>query len=227
MSAPRILVLQHHPLEHPGVFSRVLARAGAAVDVVRSFAGDACPRTLAGHDGLLVMGGPMSVGDADLHPWLADERALLAAALAADLPTLGICLGSQLIAAAAGATVGRGPTAEIGWYHVQRTPGAADDALFADAPARFAALEWHRDAFTQPRGAVVLAASAHYPIQAFRIGRRVYGLLFHLEIDPEMVDAWCDAFSPGERLPDGDAAPDFAAANRRAVTIAERLFLAR
>jgi GMP synthase-like glutamine amidotransferase len=227
MTGPRILVLQHHPLEHPGVFSRVLARGGATVDVVRAFAGDVCPRTLAAHDGLLVMGGPMGVGDADAYPWLADERALVAAALAADLPTLGVCLGSQLIAAVAGAPVGPGPTAEIGWYHIRRTPGAADDPLFTDAPARFAALEWHREAFTLPPGAVALAASAHYPVQAFRIGRRVYGLLFHLETDPEMVDAWCDAFSPGEHLPDGDAAPDFAAANRRAITIAERLFLAR
>jgi GMP synthase-like glutamine amidotransferase len=194
---------------------------------VRSFDGDRCPQTLDGYDGLLVMGGPMSVDDDDVHPWLACERALIGFALASDLPTLGICLGSQLIAAAAGARVAPGPVGEIGWHRIQPTPAAAHDPLFHDSDTPFAALEWHRDAFPLPTGAVALATSANYPVQAFRMKRRVYGLLFHLEVDLGMVDAWCDAFTPGEPLPHGDAAPDFAAANRRAVTIAERLFLAR
>jgi GMP synthase-like glutamine amidotransferase len=155
-----------------------------------------------------------------------DERRLLERAIAADLPTLGICLGSQLLAAAAGADVAPGPVAEIGWYHISPTSAAATDRLFSDMGA-FAAFEWHRDAFLQPAGAVTLASSANYPLQAFRLGQRVYGLLFHLEVDTGMVERWCEEFTPGEGRPAGDAAPDFAAANRKAVTIAERLFLAR
>ena len=224
VSAPRILTLQHHELEHPGVYAETLRRAGAVLDVVRSFAGERCPPSLASYDGLIVMGGPMSVGDDARHPWLRDERRLIEAAIASDTPTLGVCLGSQLIAAVAGAPVARGPVPEIGWYRISPTPDAAGDPLFEDA-APFAALEWHRDAFPLPPRAVALAGSAQYPVQAFRLGRRVYGFLFHLEVDGAMVDRWCDAFAEGDRRLAGDVGPDFTGANRRAVTIAERLFL--
>src|SRR5512140_244333 len=193
MTAPSVLVLQHHPLEHAGVFADALARGGARVDVVRSYAGERCPPTLASWDGLIVMGGPMSVGDDDVHPWLGAERALVAHAIAADTPTLGVCLGAQLIAAVAGAPVARGPIPEIGWFRIHPTAEAARDRLFADATP-FAALEWHRDAFPLPPGAVALASSAHSPVQAFRLGRRVYGFLFHLEVDEPLIARWCDAF---------------------------------
>jgi GMP synthase-like glutamine amidotransferase len=224
MLAPRVLVLQHHPLEHPGAFATALGSAGARLDVIRSFAGDRCPPTLESYDGLIVMGGPMSVGDDDAHPWLRDERALVANAIATDTPTLGVCLGSQLIAAVAGAPVAPGPAPEIGWYRIQPTADAARDPLFGNVTP-FAALEWHRDAFPLPPGAVALASSAQYPVQAFRIGRRVYGLLFHVEIDEDVIGSWCDAFAGGCADLGGDTAPDVVAANRLAVTIAERLFL--
>jgi GMP synthase (glutamine-hydrolysing) len=166
----------------------------------------------------------MSVGDEEEHPWLCDERALIAQAIAADIPTLGICLGSQLIAAVAGAPVAPGPEAEIGWHRIDPTANATHDPLFRDATP-FAALEWHREVFPLPSGAVALASSARYPVQAFRLRQRVYGLLFHLEIDDETIGHWCQAFAGGQDLPAGDAEPDVEAANRRAVTIAERLFL--
>lgn len=225
MAVRRVLVLQHHPLEHGAVYAQTLERAGARVDVVRSFAGDRCPAALAPYDGLIVMGGPMSVGDDDRHPWLADERTLIAQAIAADTPTLGVCLGSQLIAAVAGAPVAPGPCPEIGWYRITPTDDAARDRLFGDAMP-FAALEWHRDAFPLPAGAVALAGSAQYPVQAFRLGRRVYGLLFHLEVDAAIIDTWCDAFANGDRQAlGGDATAGVAAANHSAARIAERLFL--
>ena len=130
VSAPRILAFQHHELEHPGVYTETLRRAGAEVELVRSFAGDGYPRTLATYDGLIVMGGPMSVGDDARYPWLRDERALIAAAIATDTPTLGVCLGSQLIAAVAGAPVTPGPVPEIGWYRITPTAdGAADPTV--------------------------------------------------------------------------------------------------
>lgn len=224
MSRPRILVLQHHPLEHPGAMRATLARHGAQVETALLFDGGACPATLDDYDGLIVMGGPMSVHDDDTHPWLPAERRLIAQAIDADVPTLGVCLGSQLIASVAGAAVTRGPTPEIGWFTIETTSEAADDPLFADA-TRFPALEWHRDVFTLPRGAVPLASSVRCPFQAFRLGSRVYGVLFHLEVDAEMVRTWCDAFAAGGPLPEGDAAADFASANARATLIAERLFL--
>jgi GMP synthase (glutamine-hydrolysing) len=226
VAEPRILVLQHHPLEHPGVFAAALAAAGACREIRRLDAGEACPETIAPYDGLIVMGGPMGVWDDDAHPWLGAERRLLAEVIGAGVPALGVCLGAQLLAAAAGADVRRGPVPEIGWHTIQPAEAASDDPVLAAGEA-FAALEWHRDAFTLPRGAVALASSARYPLQAFRVGRCAYGLLFHLEVDPVMVRAWRHAFLAGAPLPDGDAAPDFAGANRRAVTLVERLFLGR
>ena len=226
MTGPRILVLQHHPLEHPGVMASALVAGGARLETVALFDGAAVPGSLVGWDGLIVMGGPMNVYEDDAHRWLADERALIARAIDADVPTLGVCLGSQLIAVAAGGAVTRGTEPEIGWHTIRATAAAADDPLFAGA-ATFAALEWHRDVFSLPPGAVHLASSARCALQAFRLGRRVYALLFHLEIQPPMVAQWIEAFSAGVPLPEGDAAPDFAAANARAAAIATRLFLER
>jgi GMP synthase (glutamine-hydrolysing) len=224
MAERRVLVLQHHPLEHPGVLTRTLTASGATLEVVRVDLGAPCPRTLDGYDGLLVMGGPMGVRDGEMHPWLVDERALLARAMATDLPTLTICLGAQQLAAAAGAVVTRGPAPEIGWHRISPTAAACEDPVFA-ATEPFAALEWHNDVFALPAGAVALASSARCPVQAYRLGRRVYGMLFHLEVDAPMVDTWCETFAGGGELPAGDAQPEFAAANRRAATIAQRLFL--
>ena len=228
MSGPRILVLQHHPLEHPGVMTDALTRAGASLEVTKLFEGAPCPSSLAGYDGLLVMGGPMGANDhltkPALVPWLGEERVLIEKAVSADLPTLGICLGSQLIAAVAGAEVTRGPVAEIGWHRITPTPVAVSDALFGDGTP-FAALEWHNDVFTLPRGAVALASSANYPLQGFRLGRRVYALLFHLEIDAAMVEGWREAFVAGAPLPPGDIVADIAGANARAVTLSRRIFL--
>jgi GMP synthase-like glutamine amidotransferase len=222
--APRILILQHHRLEHPGVMTDVLRDAGATLDVRMLFDGAPCPDAVEPYGGVLVMGGPMSVWDEAEHPWLAAERAFLAQVIRADLPTLGVCLGAQMIAAAAGAAVARGPVPEIGWYRITPVANGGDDVFRETAP--FVALEWHRDVFALPPGALALARSARYPVQAFRLGLRVYGTLFHLEIDAQMIAEWCVAFAAGTPLPAGDAEPALLEANARAVRIAKRLFLA-
>jgi len=137
----------------------------------------------------------MGVYEDDRYPWLREEDRLLEAAITHDLPTLGICLGSQLIAKAAGARVAPGPEKEIGWYPLTLTQDGQADPLFARFPSTFEAFEWHGDIFDLPRGAVNLVSAARYPHQAFRIGRRVYGLLFHLEVTPLTVRAMTEAFS--------------------------------
>jgi GMP synthase (glutamine-hydrolysing) len=104
-------------------------------------------------------------------------------------PVLGICLGSQLLAAALGAAVGKAPRKEIGWYEVTLRPEARSDALFDVLPRRFPAFHWHGDAFTLPEGAVPLAASALTPLQAFRKGERAWGIQFHLETDEQVLEA--------------------------------------
>jgi GMP synthase (glutamine-hydrolysing) len=145
--------------------------------------------------GLVVMGGPMGVYEAERHPHLAAELALLRDAVRRGRPVLGICLGSQLLAAALGARVYASGRKEIGWLPVHLEGAAGDDALFAGMPASFDALHWHGDVFDLPPGAVPLARSALTAHQAFRHGRAAYGLLFHLEVHPEQVDSMSSAFA--------------------------------
>ena len=114
---------------------------------------------------------------------------LLREALQAGVPALGVCLGAQLLASAAGAEVRRSPSPEIGWFDVELTPEGADDPLLGRLPGRFLAYEWHSYAFALPAGAVELARSAACP-QAFRLGETAWGVQFHPEVVPEIVEAW-------------------------------------
>jgi GMP synthase (glutamine-hydrolysing) len=155
--------------------------------------------------GLVVMGGPMGVSDTAEHPYLAGELELLAGAVAAGLPVLGVCLGAQLLAAALGARVYRGEHAEIGPGSVTLTAaGRADPVLGAGAGGELPVIHWHQDTFELPAGATLLASSALYPHQAFRAGARAYGLQFHVEVDRELATGW------REHLPQGVAISDAA-----------------
>jgi len=189
-----VLVLQHHAIETPGVFAEILAERGVSVQTVRPDLGQRVPADPGAFSALIAMGGPMGVYEEARYPWLAAEDRLLRAALAQGAPTLGICLGSQLLAKAAGARVAPGPDKEIGWYRLTLTPEGAADPLFAGFPPAFEAFEWHGDVFELPGGATHLAASARYPYQAFRLGRRAYGLLFHLEVTAPMVRTMTETF---------------------------------
>ncbi len=124
----------------------------------------------------------MNVYEEAEYPWLAAEKAFIAAAIGAGKPVLGICLGAQLIAAVLGGTVSKGPQPEIGWYPVELTPAGRELPLFAGFPDRFTALHWHGDTFSIPPGATHVASSAACANQAFAYdGGRVVGLQFHLE----------------------------------------------
>ncbi len=189
-----ILVLQHIWCETPGVFLDVLRGQGRPVKTVRIFEGDPVPDDLSPFSGLLVMGGPMSVNDETDYPWLAAEDRLLKQALALDFPTFGVCLGSQLIAKAAGGTVRVGPRKEIGWHPIRLTAAAPHDPVFKGLPEMIEVFQWHGEYFETPPGAVNLASSDLYRCQAFSIGRNVYGLLFHLEVTAPMVSEWIATF---------------------------------
>jgi GMP synthase (glutamine-hydrolysing) len=166
-----------------------LARDGREVRTARLYLGDPVPVGPSGLDGLVALGGPMGVGDVGQHPHLAAEMDLIADCVAAHVPVLGICLGSQLLAAALGASVRPSGSIELGWLPVQRLPAAADDPLLGPLPATFPALHWHGDVLELPDRAVGLARSDRTDVQAFRVGRTAYGLLFHLEADAAQVAA--------------------------------------
>jgi len=189
-----LLIFQHIACETPGIFLDLLGEQKRPVETVRVYVGDRAPDDLSQYSGLLVMGGPMSVNDEADYPWLKTEDRLLKEALARDFPTLGICLGSQLVAKAAGGTIRRGSRKEIGWYPVRLTMAAQHDRLFREFPETIEVFQWHGEYFETPPGAVNLAGSELYQCQAFSIGRNVYGLLFHLEVTGQMVREWVATF---------------------------------
>ena len=199
----RVLVVQHERFEGPGTLRDALA--GCELRFLRTFAGDPVPDGVA-EDGLVVLGGGMGVYEADRYPHLRDEMRLLAATARTGAPILGICLGSQLLAAALGASVAKAPRKEIGWYPARLLPGSGDDALLQGLPASFTAFHWHGDAFTLPPGAVPLAASAMTPLQAFRAAPRAWGVQFHLETDAQVLAAMLESGADDVREAGGDPA---------------------
>jgi GMP synthase (glutamine-hydrolysing) len=181
--SPHVLVIQHVALEGSGAIGAALRARGLEERVVRVDRGDAVPPDPGGARGLLLMGGPMGVYEADRLPHLHDEMGLVRAAVAAGAPVLGVCLGSQLVAAALGARVERAPRREVGWHEVRLAPAARDDVMFSGCPASFVPLHWHGDVFGLPPGAMSLASSRQTEHQAFRYGTSTWGVLFHMEMD--------------------------------------------
>jgi GMP synthase-like glutamine amidotransferase len=194
----RLHVLQHIPFEGLGHIADWAERRRAAVTWTRFHdpAAAALP-ALANVDFLIVLGGPMSVNDEAVHPWLAAEKTYIASALAAGKPILGICLGAQLIACALGARVRPAPEREIGWFPVMAAPPAPGAFAF---PPRFDAFHWHGETFDLPPGAILLAHSEACENQAFQHGPRVIGLQFHLETTRESADALV-RHCPGDLAP--------------------------
>ncbi|MCG6941911.1 MAG: type 1 glutamine amidotransferase [Thiohalocapsa sp.] len=185
-----IQVLQHVPFEGPAAIADWAGRRGHSLAVSHLYAGDSLPG-LTDFDRLIVMGGPMSVGDTDDYPWLADERAFIAQAVAVGKSVIGVCLGAQLIAAALNARVYRNAHKEIGWFPVQLTDEARALDLCDGLPPTLPVFHWHGDTFDLPAGAVHLAQSEGCVNQAFLVDGRVLGLQFHLESTPESVTAIC------------------------------------
>ena len=152
-----------------------------------------CPTTFDGFDGMLVLGGPQSAMDDEAtSPELVGVRELLSRALAADFPTLAICLGAQLLAQVGGGRVREaidGP--EVGALLVAKRDAADSDPVFGPLPLSPDVIQFHHDEISElPTGATLLASSPMYANQAYRVGRHVYGLQFHIETTPEIVREW-------------------------------------
>ena len=219
---PTVLVLQHVACEGPGLLGKVLRAQGYRLEFIRIHRGDRVPRTLGRHAGLVVMGGPMSVYDQDKLAHLRAELALIRATLASGRPILGICLGSQLLAAALGASVHPGRRKEIGWHELTLSAAARRDPLWRGLPATFTGFHWHGDIFDLPEGATALARSALTRYQAFRFGQNAYGFLFHLEVDALAAGRMAKTFK-SELLAATGATPEqlAAATEQHAETLAD------
>lgn len=200
---PACLVIQHVEPEGPYAIGDSLHKAGIDVVELRTYLHETVPEGLGGFDGLVIMGGPMSAADDNGFPSRRAEIKLLTAALESRIPTLGVCLGAQLLALAAGGQVlkgARGP--EIGWGSVQLSEAAQSDPLLAGLPATLDVLHWHGDTFTLPPGALHLGESGSYHRQAFRCGDRAWGFQFHLEVDRQAVESFLASFG-GEAVDAG------------------------
>jgi GMP synthase-like glutamine amidotransferase len=186
----RVLSIVHEagPTGGGGIFERAVPERGHRLDRWVAADGEAPPGAPSDWDAVMVFGGAMHPDQDAEHPWLTGEAGFLEAALVDGVPLLGVCLGAQLIARAAGASVGPAGAPEVGWFDVSRDDGNEDPVLDA-LPARFRAFQWHYYTFELPRGALQLASSAAAR-QAYRLGDRVWGIQFHAEVDRTMLDHW-------------------------------------
>jgi GMP synthase (glutamine-hydrolysing) len=194
----RAIVLQHADFEGPARIGDLLAARGYAIEVRHLHRGDRVPSRMEARDLLVVMGGSMGVGDAhrpDLA-FLGDEIRLLEQCIATDAPVLGVCLGAQLLAHAAGARVypmaergGGAPAYEVGWGPIWFHAKGNED-LLRGVPPEATVLHWHGDTFELPSGATLLASSAACANQAFRLGRRQFAFQFHCEVERDHVESF-------------------------------------
>lgn len=190
-----VIVLQHAESEALGTFETGLKAAGLQPVYIKTFSGQAAPESSDGACGLIVMGGPMGVYETIRYPFLNREMKLIEHFLRAEKPILGICLGSQLLAACLSAEVRKGARKEIGWYPVRLTDRGARDPLWKGQTPSFTAFHWHGDIFDLPGGAVSLASSDLTEVQAFRFGDRAYGFLFHLEVTEDRIRGMLSEFA--------------------------------
>lgn len=186
----RAVAVRHVPFEDLGSWAGVLGAAGFRIRYLDAGRDDLSRLDPLSPDLLIVLGGPIGARDDADYPFLAVERGLLARRLAADRPTLGICLGCQLMAAALGARVYAAPGPELGWQPIRLTAPGRQSCLAALGDGVTPVLHWHGDTFDLPADATLLASTRLCPAQAFRYGRRALGLQFHAEVTPAGLEQW-------------------------------------
>ena len=185
-----ILVIQNIGCEHLGNLAKLFELDGFNVTILNS-QNDLIPTDLISYSGIIILGGPMSVYDN--YAYLKNEQKLIKKAVDMNIPTLGICLGSQLIAEAMGGKVYPGNLKEIGWHDIEITENGSRDIFNGIATLKNTVFQWHGDTFELPESAIILAKSDTY-VQAFRI-KTAIGIQFHIEVDESMIDEWIRVYS--------------------------------
>ncbi|MDQ3952526.1 MAG: type 1 glutamine amidotransferase [Actinomycetota bacterium] len=186
-----IVVVQHEPSVPPGSIGAALETSGIEHSVLEAWRAPAWP-DVADLGGLVVLGGTMNVDQLDEHPFLRSSRRLMSGALDRELPVLGVCLGSQMMARVLGGDVFRAEPRNAFFSSLEVPAEASDDPLIAPFASGIPVLQFHEDTFTLPPGAAPLARSASSGLlQAFRFGRNAYAVQFHFEVDGGILEGWC------------------------------------
>lgn len=193
----RALHIQNESTDQAALFVDALRRVGVEVDVVHPYAGENMPPNLHGYAALISGGGTADTHQLVEHPWLVLEIELIREALRSSKPFMGLCLGAQLLTAAAHGEVYRCDPAEVGWAEVELTDHASTDTLFAGLPERFMAMQWHSYACRAPEGSVELMRNG-VCTQALRVGHSAWGTQFHIEVTREILMDWLEL--GGEQL---------------------------
>jgi len=186
----KVLVCQHVAHEILGTFHPLLKDAGFRIRYINFSRHPDEKPTLEGYDGLILLGGPMNVDEENKFPFLSHELKMIETAMKMEIPLLGICLGSQLIAKTLGAKVSANTQSEIGWKNICLTEEGKKDPLLAPLNPQALLFEWHHDSFSLPSGATWLAKSENCINQAFKYGDKTYAFQFHMEVDEEMIEKW-------------------------------------
>lgn len=185
-----ILFIKHIDIEGPDTLDTFFKDKGFSTQTIEFQNGDRLPDDFDTMDAVISLGGPMSVYDEDKYPFLKDEDQFIRQIISKEIPFIGICLGSQLLAKACGAKVNKSPTKEIGFLPVK----LVDDALFKGIGETISAFHWHEDMFELPSGAKLLASSQGCPHQAYKVGTSAYGLQFHIEVTEATIQKWINAY---------------------------------
>ncbi len=224
----RIEALLHNDVENVGSLEKWAAKRGFTFSQTRTYLGEPVP-SADSFDMLLIMGGEQSAGNLEGYPYLKAEIALIQEAHKRDIPIVGICLGSQLIARAFGGSIGKTSEKEIGFFPISLTQEGERDPLFKNFSPLFNVLHWHgEEVTTLPSEAIVLASSAGCSVQAFRIGEKVLGFQFHVELEKGRVCALGKLFphdlTPGlyTQSVEEIAAGDFTSLHEKAFLLLDR-----
>jgi GMP synthase (glutamine-hydrolysing) len=188
------LIVKHIDIEGPGTLGEFLESQKEPFQTIELGAGDPLPASPDFYKAVVVLGGPMNVDEENLYPFLKLENDFIQEVLKEEIPFLGICLGSQLLAKAAGAKVVKSPVKEIGWYQIQLTNEGKKDPFFSGFRCEDPIYHWHGDIFQIPLKGHLLASSQGCSHQALKVGKNAYGLQFHIEVTDKSIKEWCEEY---------------------------------
>ena len=189
-----VVFIKHIDIEGPDTFGEYFSRRGFDVQVIDLHDRGVLPRDLKRVEAVISLGGPMNVYEEEKFPFLREENSFVEKIISEKVPFMGVCLGSQSLAKACGARVGRSPEKEIGFSEVRLSQDGRSDILFEGLDETLNVFQWHEDMVELPGGATLLAASPQCPHQAFKVGPCAYGLQFHVEVTEPTIEQWIQAY---------------------------------